>query len=77
MMNEGVVIVVEVDEKCIDKCIEIKYCDCKIVLIEEVLVWVEEVKLVGKFLFIVFFGNVVEVYYIFLNWGVKIDIVID
>lgn len=61
-MNYGVVICVDVDEICVDKWIDMKYCDVKIVDLDEVLKLVEEVKECGEGLLIGLVGNVVDIY---------------
>lgn len=61
-MNYGVVICVDVDEICVDKWIDMKYCDVKIVDLDEVLKLVEEVKKCGEGLLIGLVGNVVDIY---------------
>lgn len=66
MMVGFFMLVVEVDEIWIDFRICIGYLDKKVYLLDEVMIMLEEVKKVDKFVFIGLLGNVVEVFLVML-----------
>lgn len=63
MMVGGVVIGIDVDCMCIEKCIEIKYCDMVVESVDDVIMLVEDVKRLGKVFFIGLVGNVVKIFF--------------
>ncbi|GGA63586.1 urocanate hydratase [Ornithinibacillus halotolerans] len=76
-MNEGVAIVVEVDEKRAEKRLKTKYCDVKTTNIDEAVSLANEAKRDGKALSIALIGNASEVHHELLDKNITIDIVTD
>lgn len=77
IMNDGVVLIVDVDELCFVCCVEYGYFDEYMIDFDVVVVCVVVVKDVGEVLLVGVVGNVVEVFFELLCCGVLIDIVID
>ncbi|TLS38326.1 urocanate hydratase [Pseudalkalibacillus caeni] len=76
-MNDGVVIVVEVDPDRIQKRIDTKYCDKMTESLEEALKWADEAREKGEALSIGLVGNAASVHHEILRKGFKVDIVTD
>ncbi len=76
-MNEGVALVVEVDETRIDRRIEHRYCDLKATDLDEALELCNEAKAAGKPLSVGLLGNVAEVFPELVTRGVTPDLVTD
>ncbi len=76
-MNEGVALVVEVDETRIDRRIEHRYCDLKATDLDEALELCNEAKAAGKPLSVGLLGNVAEVFPELVARGVTPDLVTD
>lgn len=76
-MNEGVVIVVEVDETRIDKRLETRYLDTKTHSLDEAIQLAEDARDKGEALSIGLLGNAAEILPEILKRDVKIDVVTD
>jgi len=76
-MNEGVALVVEVDEDRIDRRIEHRYCDLKATDLDEALRLCGEAKAEGRALSVGLLGNVAEVFPELLSRGFTPDLVTD
>lgn len=76
-MNEGVVIVVEVDPSRVEKRMATKYCDIQTDSIDEAIRLALEAKEKGEPLSIALLGNAAEVHHELLKRDVSIDIVTD
>ncbi len=76
-MNEGVVIVVEVDETRIDKRLETRYLDTKTHSLDEAIKMAEDARDKGDALSIGLLGNAAEILPEILKRNVKIDVVTD
>jgi urocanate hydratase len=76
-MNDGVAIVVEVDEDKIDRRIRTKYCDLKTDRIQEALSIAKEAKAEGKAVSIALLGNSADVLPELLEMGFVPDILTD
>ena len=76
-MNEGVALVVEVDEDRIDRRIEHRYCDVKATDLDEALRLCDEAKAAGKALSVGLLGNVAEVFPALVERGITPDLVTD
>jgi len=77
VMNEGVAIVVEVDENHIDRKIEGKYCDVKAKSLDEALKLKDDAIKQGKALSIGLLGNIADIMPELLNKGIVPDIITD
>lgn len=76
-MNQGVAIVVEVDESRIDKRLETKYLDVKAYSLDEAFKLAEDARDAGEPLSIGLLGNAAEILPEILKRDYKIDIVTD
>ncbi|MDP6418145.1 MAG: urocanate hydratase [Candidatus Krumholzibacteria bacterium] len=76
-MNEGVALMVEIDESRIDRRLEHRYLDRKCTSLEEALALCEEAKSRGEALSVGLLGNVAEVFPELLERGIAPDYVTD
>ncbi len=76
-MNEGVALVVEVDETRIDRRIEHRYCDVKSTDLDEALALCSEAKSAGRPLSVGLLGNVADVFPALAQRGVTPELVTD
>ena len=76
-MNEGVALVVEVDESRIDRRIEHRYCDLKATDLDEALRLCDAAKAKGEALSVGLLGNVAEVFPALVERGVTPELVTD
>lgn len=76
-MNEGVALMVEIDETRIDRRLEHRYLDRKCTSLEEALVLCEEAKSRGEALSVGLLGNVAEIFPELLERGIAPDFVTD
>ncbi|MBC8367861.1 urocanate hydratase [bacterium] len=76
-MNEGVALVVEVDEDRVDRRIEHRYCDVKARDLDEALGLCHEAMAAGKPLSVGLLGNVAEIFPALVERGVTPELVTD
>jgi len=76
-MNEGVALVVEVDQWRIDRRLQHRYLDVATDNLEEAMTWVEDAKATGQALSVGLLGNAAEVLPELLQRGVVPDVVTD
>ncbi|MFW6077998.1 MAG: urocanate hydratase [Gemmatimonadota bacterium] len=76
-MNEGAVLVVEVDPKRIERRIETRYCDRMTADLDEALAWVLDAKEKGEALSVGLVGNCAEVLPQLVERGVVPDVLTD
>ncbi|AZN41252.1 urocanate hydratase [Paenibacillus albus] len=76
-MNDGVVIVVEVDRARIERRIQTRYCDVLAETLDEALELAEQAKTAGKALSIGLLGNAAEIYPEFVRRGIRPDFTTD